>query len=143
MLAALCLAGEARAQRAVEWRVYGIGVATGERFVGGGIGVGLRTAGRVRLATALAAGSRGGDGAVRGEASISYHLNPFKRRGVTPYVGGGAAVTTGGAGTSEFLLLHLGVEARPGARVGWFIEGGAGGGVRLVVGVRVSGGRPR
>ncbi len=135
LLAVLALASEAQAQRVVEWQVQGTAVATGEQFFGGGAAVALR-AGRVRVGVAALGGAWEGAAALRGEAALSYHLNPAKRRGLTPYLGGGAAVTWTGFGSTEYLLVLVGVEWGPGGPAGWFVEAGAGGGLRLAAGVR-------
>jgi hypothetical protein len=44
----------------------------------------------------------------------------------------------GAAGRTDagYLLLGLGVEAAPGGRHGWWLEAGAGGGVRIALGWR-------
>lgn len=137
LLAVLLSVGEAQAQRAAEWQVAGVVVATGDEFVGGGVGIALRPPGRIRLGLAAQVGSRGGTAAVRAEGVLSYHLHPTRRRGLTPYLGGGVAVMATAAESVEFLLVHLGVESAPGGRAGWFFEAGAGGGVRVAAGVRV------
>lgn len=120
----------------VEWQVQGTAVATGEQFIGGGPGIAWRT-GRVRVGVTALGGAWEGAAALRGEAAFSYHLNPAKRGGLTPYLGGGAAVTWSGSASTEYLLLLLGVEWAPGGRAGWFVEGGAGGGLRVAAGVRL------
>lgn len=130
-------AGPVAGQRAVEWQVHGLGVVTGAEFVGGGMGVAWRTAGRLRLGAALAGGTAEGAAALRGEAALSYHVNPVKRRGVAPYVAGGVAITATDATSLEYVLLVIGLEARPGRGAGWFVEAGAAGGLRVAGGVRL------
>jgi hypothetical protein len=51
------------------------------------------------------------------------------------YAGGGVA---GIAGPDDrgYLVLLLGIEAGPGARGGWALEAGVGGGLRLAAGYR-------
>lgn len=127
----------ARAQRAVEWQVQGVGVLTGFEFAGAGVGVAWRTPGRLRVGAALAGGTAEGAAALRGEAALSYHVDPFKRRGVAPYVAGGVSLTATDAGSQEYVLLVIGLEARPGRDAGWFVEAGVAGGLRVAAGVRL------
>ncbi|NIM52117.1 MAG: hypothetical protein GTN62_13160 [Gemmatimonadales bacterium] len=132
-----CLGGPLQAQAARELQVQGVVTATATRFIGGGVGFALRTAGRMRVGLMVSAGDMEGAVAGRGEALLSYHLSPFKRRGVTPYVGGGVAVTATRDASEEYLLLVLGVESRPGSSAGWFAEAGVAGGVRVSLGFRL------
>lgn len=131
----------AGAQRRAEWQVQTVATVTGARFAGGGLGVALRTAGRVRLGASLSGGAAGGLAAVRGEATVSYHPNPFRRRGVAPYAGGGVALTATRDARPEYLVLFLGIESNPAGRAGWFAELGVGGGVRAAGGLRLRSGR--
>jgi hypothetical protein len=62
-------------------------------------------------------------------------LKPRERRGLGVYGGGGVAVA-GGPDTEGFVVVVIGLEARPGARSGWALEVGIGGGVRFSVGYR-------
>ncbi len=137
MTALTLVAASLQAQRAREWQLQGIATLGRERFVGGGLGIALRTDGRMRLALAVNAGDLEGTAAVRSEATVSYHLNPFKRSGVSPYVVGGAALVLTGDRSGEYLLLSVGLESRPGAGTGWFLEAGVGGGIRLTGGLRL------
>jgi len=125
-----------RAQGAHELQVQAVATVTADQFIGGGVGYAYRTGGRVRLGLLASAGSWERDFAGRAEAMVSYHLNPFQRRGVTPYAGGGATVTFTGAESSEYILLVAGVESGPGGRRGWFVEVGMAGGLRLAAGLR-------
>jgi hypothetical protein len=109
---------------------------TAKQFVGGGVGYAYRTSGRVRLGLLASAGGWEGGFAGRAEVMVSYHLEPFKRRGVTPYAGGGASITFTDVESSEYILLLLGVESSPGGRRGWFLEVGLAGGLRLAAGLR-------
>lgn len=124
-----------------EWQGQTIGTVLAARFLGVGLGFGVRSLGRMRVGASLSAGDREGALAARGEILVSYHLDPFKRRGVTPYLGGGAAVAATRGGMDEFLLAVLGIETSPGGRLGWFLEGGVGGGIRFSAGARVRGSR--
>jgi hypothetical protein len=125
-----------RAQGRHEVQVQAVATATAEQYIGGGVGYAYRTVGRVRLGLLVSAGSWEGDPAGRAEGLVSYHLSPFRRRGVTPYAGGGATVTFTDAESSEVILLVVGVESRPGGRRGWFVEAGLAGGLRLAAGLR-------
>lgn len=125
-----------RAQGAHELQAQAVATATARQFIGGGVGYAYRTGGRVRLGLLMSAGSREGDLAGCAEAMVSYHLNPLRRRGVTPYAGGGATVTFTDVESSEYILLVVGVESRPGGGRGWFVELGLAGGLRLAAGLR-------
>lgn len=90
----------------------------------------------MRLGATASAGNAAGSVAGRGEIALSYHVNPVARRGVTPYAGGGAAVTVTDSVTSEYLVLFVGVESTPGLPWGFFAELGVSGGLRGVAGIR-------
>jgi hypothetical protein len=60
---------------------------------------------------------------------------PTRTRGAQVYVGGGIAGVVGPADRAYIVLL-AGVESRPGARSGWAVEIGVGGGLRLSAGWR-------
>lgn len=135
--ASLLVPAGVEAQAARELQVHGTGVIADAAFVGGGLGVALRSSGRARADLALSAGAVGGEAAGRGELVLSYHLMPYRRRGVAPYAGGGVAVQLSGGDTAEYIVLLLGVESAPMRRTGWFAEVGFAGGVRVVGGVRV------
>ncbi|MFQ6046398.1 MAG: hypothetical protein ACE5PT_08580 [Gemmatimonadales bacterium] len=124
------------AQRAREWQIHGVAVVAESDFIGGGVGFGLRSWGRMRLGATASAGSVAGALAGRGELSLSYHVNPVLRRGVAPYAGGGAAVTVTDSGTTEYLVLVVGLEASPGRPWGFFAEVGVSGGLRGTAGIR-------
>ena len=51
------------------------------------------------------------------------------------YLAGGIA-GVGGPEDEGYLVLAIGIEHRPGARSGWFVEGGVGGGARVAAGYR-------
>jgi hypothetical protein len=126
----------AAAQRATEWQMHGLANVGGDRFVGGGVGLALRTNGRMRVGMVLNAGDLEGSAAVRPELLGSYHLNPYKRQGISPYAGGGVAAVFADGTTREYIVAFLGVESRPGRSIGWFAEAGIGGGARLVAGLQ-------
>lgn len=145
---AVAVAPVAIAQRAIEWQVQVIGTAATAQFLGGGMGFGLRTSGRTRLAITVSAGdlsrepivqgdARRHDVAGRAELFASYHLSPFRRRGVSPYAGGGVAVAATSQDMLEYVLLAIGIETAPGGSRGWFAELGIGGGVRGSIGFRI------
>jgi hypothetical protein len=101
----------------------------------GGVYAALRTSLRTRVSVAAGAGSSGGDAAWRGELLAHFLLNPDRQRGAALYGAGGLAVV-GGPVDEGYLVLTLGLEASPGGRTGWFVEGGVGGGARLAAGYR-------
>ena len=136
--------GPLPAQTAGEFQVQAVGVARADPFVGGGVGFALRSPRRTRLGMGAAVGAVEGAVAARGDLLLSYHLLPNRRRGVTPYAGGGLSVLLVGGRADPYLMLVAGVEAAPGARRGWFLEGGIAGGVRVAAGWRFRwGGRIR
>ncbi len=120
-----------------------VGTVLATRFLGPGLGFGLRTPGRLRLGASTSAGDREGALGARVEGLASYHLDPFKTRGVSPYVGGGVAVEVTANESDEFLLLVLGVESSPAGRAGWFVDVGVGGGLRFSAGIRLRSARRR
>lgn len=125
------------AQREREWRLQAVGTVAPEpeAFVGGGVGFVLRARSRLGLGLAAALGSRDGNLAGRGEVLLSFVLDPFRQRGVSPYAAVGIAVAGDRVGTAEYLVATLGVAGNPGRRVGWFAEAGVGGGLRLAAGL--------
>ncbi len=127
----------AQAQAARELQLQGLATVTGARFLGGGLGVGLRSRGRTRAGLTVSAGDVDGRFGGRVELLLSYHANPFKRHGVTPYAAGGAAVTVTGSESAEYIVLAIGMETNPGGRAGWFAELGVAGGVRVSSGLRL------
>ena len=148
LLAAVAAAPAAEAQRAIEWQVQAIGSTASVRFLGGGVGFGVRTQGRTRLALTLSAGdlsreplvegeARRHDAAGRAELFASYHLSPFRRQGVSPYAGGGVALAATSTDMFEYVLLVIGIETAPGGPRGWFAEVGIGRGVRGSIGFRI------
>lgn len=135
--AAISATGAVRAQTVREYQVQGVAVATGAQFYGAGVGFALRPRGRSRIALSLSGGTTGDVAAGRAEVLFSYHVNPYARRGVTPYVFGGGAVLATSANHREYLVLGAGVETTPGRRWGLFLEGGVGGGLRIAGGIRI------
>ena len=90
----------------------------------------------MRAGVTVNAGDLEGSKAVRSELLGSFHLNPYKRQGVSPYAGGGVAALFTQGSTREYIVAFLGLESRPGRTVGWFAEVGLGGGARFSAGVQ-------
>jgi hypothetical protein len=142
-VATLCaaLAGRPLAgQKIVEYGLHAVATfASPELFAGGGYAA-FRPGERARLALTLAAGGADGAAAFRGELLAHFLLSPRAPHGVGFYGLGGVAladVESGGArDTRGYLVLGLGVESRPGARSGWALEAGIGGGLRIAAGYR-------
>jgi hypothetical protein len=128
-------ASPAAAQRVVELGVQAIGTAADPAVGVAGVFGALRTSLRSRVSAALAAGVSDAEAAWRGELLAQFLLNPTRRRGAGLYGAGGVAVA-GGPVDEGYVVLALGLEGRPGARSGWFVEMGVGGGARLALGYR-------
>ena len=106
-------------------------------FWGPELGVARRAGGQGRVALTAAGGDYEGALGVRVEASAQFLLRPAERRAAGPYGGLGLAfIGADGARGASYLTALLGVEAGPGARAGWYVELGLGGGVRLSAGRR-------
>jgi len=125
------------AQPAWEWQALAVATVADADFVGGGLGVGYRTAGRMRLGILASVGDREGQEALRPEAIVSFHLNPYKRRGVSLYAAGGVAFLINQGPDAQYLVALLGLEWQPGSNWGWCLEAGLGGGVRVAGGVQL------
>jgi hypothetical protein len=142
-LAVLALASArpeaARAQQEREWRLQALGTAARapESFLGGGLGLILRNRTRTGAGVSAVVGLRDGNLAGRGEALLSFSLDPLRERGVAPYLAGGVAVVGDRVGTEEYLVAVLGLALNPGRGTGWFVEAGVGGGVRVAAGFAV------
>ena len=137
LLAAAFMSGgtPVAAQQVSELGVMGIVTASDPALVvAGGYGA-IRTSRRTRISAGLGAGVSDGRAAWRGELLAHFLLNPTRRWGVGVYGAGGIAAV-GGPVDQGYLVLTLGLEARPGGRSGWFVEAGVGGGARLAAGVR-------
>ncbi len=130
-------AAPVQAQKTWEWEALGLAALADQDFIGGGLGLGYRTNGRMRVQVLANVGSLEGSFAFRPEALISFHLNPYKRNGISPYASGGAAFILTGDGNEQYLVGVLGVETNPGGKWGWFLEAGFGGGVRIAGGVQI------
>jgi len=135
-VAALLLAASPlAAQQVREIGLQATATASDPALVIGGVSVALRTSLRTRISVAAGAGVSGEEAVWRGELLAHFLLNPDRQRGAGVYGAGGVAVV-GGPMDQGYLVLTLGLEARPGGRSGWFVEGGVGGGARLAVGYR-------
>lgn len=128
--------GAARAQQEREWRIQALGTVAraSESFIGGGGGLVLRSRTRTGVGVNGFLGVRDGNLAGRGEALLSFSLDPLREQGVAPYLAGGVAVTGDRVGTEEYLVAVLGLSINPGRATGWFVEAGVGGGLRLAAG---------
>lgn len=137
--AAAALAGGAlHAQATREYQAQAVALVTGTaQFYGGGLGFALRPPGRSRIGISVSGGTTGDVAAARAEILFSYHVNPYARRGVAPYVFGGGAVLATRSIHREYLVLGAGLELTPGRAWGVFAEAGIGGGLRVAAGVRL------
>ena len=111
-------------------------LTTDPAMVLGGVYGAVRTSRRTRLALTASAGATGGDFAWRGELLAHFLLNPLSTRRPGVYGGGGVAAAGSGGASEGYVVVLLGVEARPGGRSGWFLEAGLGGGFRAAAGWR-------
>ena len=127
--------GTAAAQSVPELGVVAIATASDPSLAAAGAYGGLRTSLRTRVSAAALAGVSDGEGAWRGELLVHFLLSPNRRRGAGVYGAGGIGLV-GGPVDRSYIVLTLGLEARPGAASGWFVEGGVGGGARLAAGYR-------
>ena len=108
--------------------------ATPDRM-GGAVYAGWRVGPRARVS--LLGGMDGGAGgtAGRAEALVHFLLAPDRKRGAGIYGAGGLAADIAGR-TEARLVALVGVEQAPGARQGWMLEAGVGGGWRFGAGWR-------
>ncbi len=124
----------AQGPRGVELGVTGVAAWADPAWTGGGLSLGIRPGGRVRVVLAALAGDAAG-ATGRGELTGQYLLWPGRLTGAGAYALGGVAGQVGGRGAG-YVVLGLGLEGRPGARTGWHLEAGIGGGARVAVGWR-------
>jgi hypothetical protein len=141
VVAGLCFALDGRplaAQHAVEYGVHAVATFGTPDLYAGGAYAAVRPGERARLALTLAAGTADGEVAFRGELLAHFLLSPRAKNGVGFYALGGAAVASleSAGDTQGYMVLGLGVESRPGARSGWALEAGIGGGLRIAAGYR-------
>jgi hypothetical protein len=128
-------AAPAQAQRARELGLGAVATASDPALGAAMLYGALRTSRRVRISAAAGGGVSDGRAAWRGELLAHFLLSPQRREGLGWYGAGGIAAV-GGPVEQGYLVLTLGIEARPARREGWFLEGGVGGGARLALGYR-------
>ena len=102
---------------------------------GGGLYLARRAGPRGRISLFAGAGSGEGGASGRGELLAHLLVSPARRRGVAPYLAGGLGLDIADR-TEARLVALIGFEGSPGGRRGWVLEGGVGGGWRLVAGWR-------
>ena len=102
---------------------------------GGGLYLARRAGPRGRVS--LFAGAGGGDDGASGRAEALVHLlvAPGRRQGMAPYLAGGLGLDVAGRSDTR-LVAVIGLEGSPGARHGWVLEAGVGGGWRVAAGWR-------
>ena len=132
----MALPGPALAQSTRDWQVHSLAAFSADRFLGAGLGLGMRPPGRLRIALNTTAGALEGRFAARAEGLLSFHLNAGRESGASPYAGAGVAARATRVSTRGYVLVLIGLEQRPGRRAGWFLEAGVGGGLRVSAGYR-------
>jgi hypothetical protein len=133
--AAFAAATPAGAQQVTELGIHAIGTLSDPGMAVGGVYGAWRPSSRGRVSAALGLGGSGGGTAWRAELLGHFLLAPQRKRGPAAYLAGGLAAV-GGRVDRGYLVLAIGVEDRPGAASGWFLEAGVGGGARLSAGYR-------
>ncbi|MSR06102.1 MAG: hypothetical protein EXR93_03390 [Gemmatimonadetes bacterium] len=106
------------------------------RFLGGGIGLGIRPPGRLGFFFGASAGLEG-VAALRAEALAVFRLSPYTTAGVRPYASAGLALLAREARADGYITIVAGIESTPAGKRGWFVELGVGGGVRVSAGIRI------
>ena len=134
-LALACGGQEAVAQRGREVGAGVVATASDPALGVATVSGALRTSRRMRVSATVGAGVSDGRAAWRGELLAHFLLSPGRLRGPGLYGAGGVAVV-GGPVEQGYLVVTLGLEDRPAARAGWFVEAGVGGGARLAAGYR-------
>jgi hypothetical protein len=137
---ALALLGEARPCRAQDATIREFGVAAVGTTASPGLGIlgitaSLRPGSRTRIGALAGGGFRGDAAAARVELAGHFLLSP-RSSGTGLYAGGGIAGVFSEDENLGYLILLIGIEARPGSGDGWFVEGGVGGGARVALGWR-------
>lgn len=136
ILGALLLAPAAAGAQAVrEFGVIGAATASDPALVAAGVYGALRTSLRTRGSIAGMLGASEGEAAWRAELLMHFLLSPTRERGVGAYGAGGIGVV-GGPADRSYVVLTIGIESRPAAPSGWFVEAGVGGGARAAAGYR-------
>lgn len=128
-------AAPAVAQQVGELGIQAMGTVSDPALAVGGVYAGWRPARRARLTAAAGLGTSGDETAWRGELLGHFLLAPTRREGAGVYLAGGVAAV-GGANDQGYVVIAIGIEHRPGATRGWFVEAGFGGGPRLSAGYR-------
>jgi len=138
IVASVALASRPAGVVAQQAKEVGIGIIATASDPALGVGAvygAVRTSRRMRLSLAMGAGVSDERAAWRGELLAHFLLSPARREGAGFYGAGGIAAV-GGPVEQGYLVLTLGLEGRPAARQGWFLEAGVGGGIRLAGGFR-------
>ena len=138
LLMAITVAGGERAQGQGVHRelgVQGLVLVGDATAIGVGGYWGVRPTARARISLMAGGGSLTGRGFARGELLTHFLLAPAKRQGAALYVAGGLALDAASRTDARIVAL-VGIEGRPGARRGWIVEGGVGGGWRFAAGWR-------
>lgn len=136
ILATLLLAPATVCAQAVpEFGVVAAATASDPALAAAGAYGALRTSLRTRASIAGMLGVSGGEAVGRAELLMHFLLSPTRVRGVGAYGAGGLGLV-GGPVDRGYVVLTLGVESRPGAPSGWFLEAGVGGGARIAAGYR-------
>ena len=124
-----------RAQTVPELGVIGAATASDPALAAAGVYGALRTSLRTRVSIAGMLGASDGEAAWRAELLMHFLLSPTRERGVGAYGAGGIGLV-GGPVDRSYVVLTLGLEARPASPSGWFLEAGVGGGARVAAGYR-------
>lgn len=119
-----------------ELGVEGMVLGADPVMVLGGLYGAVRTSSRTRLALTASAGIVERAAGWRGEVLAHFLLNPRTTRKPGVYGGGGVAAAGSGGQARGYVVVLLGVEGKPGAGSGWFVEAGLGGGFRAAAGWR-------
>jgi hypothetical protein len=123
------------AQGVREWGIQAITTLADPLFAGGGLYGGLRLGERARAVVTASPGVQDGQLAFRGELLAHLLVDGRNARRPQWYALGGLAGQAGPIGHG-WLVLGVGLEAKPGAPSGWAAEVGVGGGFRLTMGYR-------
>ena len=138
-LAALLAAAPLRAQQLTSTELTAAAFAAiGDRpFWAAAGALGRRLDSQIRVTALGAVGVLDGDVGARAEVTAQLIVNPSGRGGAGLYAGTGVA-WQGGRGTPGrgYITALIGLESAPGARRGWVVEAGLGGGVRVTLGMR-------
>ncbi len=132
----LAIGSSAAAQQARELGVQATVLASSPAVAVAGLYGALRTTARTRLAVTAGVGATDGRFAWRSELLAHFLLNPRSTTRPGIYGGGGVAATGAGGQAKGYVVVLLGIEARPGGSSGWAVEAGLGGGLRAAVGWR-------